>query len=293
MRRNRLVPGLVSGLLIVMLAVAGCGKDGGNDLTGPGGTGGTGGGGGGGGTVNSDPTTNGGWPNPDGTTPTPIPVDTSVYTPTDTGTAGSDGTSNALLFQTSGSARYGLGTCGPNGVWTAPDGNSYGPYNPNCILYASDSTAGNNGKGLCVTSDDGDPGLWLNPQMHATSPYHTKCLRLGAATDITLSFPAQAELYLAKDGSGGKMLNFVVAGTITAQLIYDADAGTTSGSGVLVGHDGSVPWHFWSIGFGQPALNFTGALANGDVISDLMGTGVQVVACSTAVGCSLVTLKIQ
>ena len=75
MRRSRLLPGLLSGLLVVMLAVAGCGKDGGNDLTGPGGTGGGGtggggGGGGGGGTVNSDPTDTGGWPNPDGTTPT-------------------------------------------------------------------------------------------------------------------------------------------------------------------------------------------------------------------------------
>ena len=292
-----------------MLAVTACGKDGGNDLTGPGGgtggggtggggtggTGGSGGGtGGGGGTVNGDPTTNGGWPNPDGTVPTPTPVDTSVYTPSDTGSAGSEGSSTALLFQTSGSARYGLGTCGANGVWTAPDGHQYGPYNPNCILYAADSTPGNNGKGMCVTSDDGDPGLWLNPTMHPTSPYHTKCLRLGATTtDITLSFPAQAELYTAKDGSGGKMLNFVVAGTIQAQLIYDPVSGTTSGSGVLVGHDNFIPWRMWSVGFGQPALNFTGALANGDVIKDLQGTGVQVVACSSAVGCSLITLAIN
>jgi hypothetical protein len=300
MRRNRLLPGLLSGLLVVMLAVAGCGKDGGNDITGPGGTGGGGtggggGGGGGGGTVNSDPTDNGGWPNPDGTTPTPTPVDTSVYEPpTDPGSAGSDGTSTAILFQTSGAARYGLGTCGANGTWTAPNGQQYGPYNPNCILYASDSTAGTNGKGMCVTSDDGDPGLWLNPQMHPTSPYHTKCLRLGeASTALALSFPAQAELYTAKDGSGGKILNFVSGGTVVAQLIYDPATDATTGSGVLVGHDGSVPWHFWSIGFGQPALNFTGALTNGDVIAGLMGSGVEVVACSTAVGCSLVTLEIQ
>jgi hypothetical protein len=293
MRRNRLLPGLASGLLVVMLALAGCGKDGGSDITGPGG--GSGGGGdGGGGPVNSDPTGNGGWPNPDGSTPTPIPVDTSVYAPTDTGTAGSDGSSTALLFQTSGSARYGLGTCGADGTWTAPDGTRYGPNNPNCLLYVSDSTAGNNGKGLCVTSDEGWAGLWLNPQLHETSPYHPHCLRLGETSDaLALSFAAQAELYLAKDGSGGKILNFVSGGTVQAQLVYDPAGDVTTGSGVLVGHDGSVPWHFWSIGFGQPALNFTGALANGDVIAALMGTGVQVVACSTAVGCSLVNLQIQ
>ena len=286
MLRNRLLPGLVSGLLVVMLATAGCGKDGGDDLTGPG-TGGNTGGGGGGGTVNNDPTSNGGWPNPDGTIPTPVPVDTSVYAPSDTSSAGSEGTSTALEFQTSGAARYGLGTCGANGT-------SYGPHNPNCILYANDSTAGNNGKGLCVTSDDGDAGLWLNPQLHPTSPYHTNCLRLGQSSDaLALSFPAQAVLYTAKDGSGGKVLDFVNSGSVVAQLVYDADAGTTSGSGVLVGHDGLVPWRFWSIGFGQPALNFTGAIANGDVISALMSSGVDVIACNTAVGCSLVTLKIQ
>jgi len=301
MLRNRLLPGLVSGLLVVMLAVAGCGKDGGNDLTGPGtggdgggGNGTGGGGGGGGGTVNNDPTTNGVMPNPDGTIPTPIPVDTSIYVPSDTGSAGSEGTSTALEFQTSGAARYGLGTCGANGTWTAPNGTSYGPHNPNCILYAMDSTVGNNGKGMCVTSDDGDAGLWLNPQLHPTSPYHSNCLRLGQSTDaLALSFPAQAVLYLANDGSGGKILNFVNNGAVVAQLVYDANAGTTTGSGVLVGHDGFVPWRFWSVGFGQQALNFTGGLTNGDVISALRSSGVDVIACNTAVGCSLVTLKIQ
>ena len=49
MLRNRLLPGLVSGLLVVTLALAGCGKNGGDDLTGPPGTGGNTGGGGGGG----------------------------------------------------------------------------------------------------------------------------------------------------------------------------------------------------------------------------------------------------
>jgi len=244
--------------------------------------------------VNNDPTTNGVIPNPDGTIPTPIPVDTTIYVPSDTGSAGSEGTSTALEFQTSGAARYGLGTCGANGTWTAPNGTSYGPHNPNCILYAMDSTAGNNGKGMCVTSDDGDPGLWLNPQLHPTSPYHSNCLRLGQSTDaLALSFPAEAVLYLANDGSGGKILNFVNNGAVVAQLVYDANAGTTTGSGVLVGHDGFVPWRFWSIGFGQQALNFTGGLSNGDVISALKSSGVDVIACNTAVGCSLVTLRIQ
>ena len=35
MLRNRLLPGLVSGLLVVTLALSGCGKNGGDDLTGP------------------------------------------------------------------------------------------------------------------------------------------------------------------------------------------------------------------------------------------------------------------
>jgi hypothetical protein len=244
--------------------------------------------------VSTDPTDNGQWPDSNGTTPTPTPVDTSLYTPSDTGTAATDGPSTELLFQTSGAARYGLGTCGTNGTWTAPNGKRYGPYNPNCILYASDSTPGNNGKGMCVTSAHGDPGVWLNPSGHPTVPYHTKCLRVGETTNTTtLSFPAEAQLFTAKDGSGGKMLNFVVAGTVQAQLIYDPVSGTTTGSGVLVGHDNFVPWHMWSVGFGQPALNYTGALTNGDVIADLRTSGVQVVACSSAIGCSMVTLKVQ
>ena len=41
------------------------------------------------------------------------------------------------------------------------------------------------------------------------------------------------------------------------------------------------------------ALNFTGGIANGDVITALRGSGVEVIACNTTVGCSLVTLQIQ
>ena len=76
-------------------------------------------------------------------------------------------------------------------------------------------------------------------------------------------------LYTANDGSGGKILNFVNSGTVVAQLVYDADAGTTTGSGVLGGYYGFVPWRFWSVGFGLQALNFTGGISNGDVISAL------------------------
>ena len=105
----------------------------------------------------------------------------------------------------------------------------------------------------------GTPGSGSIPSCTPTSPYHSNCLRRGQSTDaLALSFPAQAVLYTANDGSGGKILNFVNSGTVVAQLVYDADAGTTTGSGVLVGHDGFVPWRFWSVGFGQQALNFTG-----------------------------------
>ena len=44
--------------------------------------------------------------------------------------------------------------------------------------------------------------------------------------------------------------------------------------------------------FGQPALSYPGGLANGDLIDDDDGRGVEVVACSTAIGCSLVTLQL-
>src|SRR6185503_10222141 len=61
-------------LLLILVSLSACTKDG----TGPSdpNTGG--------GPVDNDPITNGGWPNPDGTVPTVQPVDTTVYTPTDT-----------------------------------------------------------------------------------------------------------------------------------------------------------------------------------------------------------------
>jgi hypothetical protein len=281
---------LVPAILLLALTLNGCGKDG-SSPTGPSG----GPDGGNGGPVIDDPVTNGGWPGPDGEIPTIQPIDTSAYTPPDTGSVGNEGGSTSLLFQTSGAARYNLGTCGANGTWTDPLGKKYGPHNPNCLAYHSDATAGNNNKGQCVTSPEGYAGLWLNPQGHATSPYHTNCLQLGNSTmSLALNFPAQAELFVAKDGSGGRVLNFTVGGQTEAQLIYHGTAdGTTTGAGVLVGTDNVLPVRTWSIGFGQPALSYTGGVTNGDLISALQSPGVQVVACSTVVGCSLITLKIS
>jgi hypothetical protein len=45
--------------------------------------------------------------------------------------------------------------------------------------------------------------------------------------------------------------------------------------------------------FGQPSLTYTSGLANGDLIAELTGPGLEVVACSTPVGCSLVTLQLS
>jgi hypothetical protein len=104
----------------------------------------------------------------------------------------------------------------------------------------------------------------------------------------------QAELFQATDGSGGSILDFTSSGVTQAQLIYHGTAdGTTTGAGVPVGTDNANPARTWSIGFSQPALNFTGGAANGDLITALSTSGVEVVACNTAVGCSLITLKIS
>jgi hypothetical protein len=271
--------------MLLVLSLAACSKDG----TGPSdpNTGG------GGGPVNSDPTPNGSWPNPDGTVPTVQPVDSTQYTPTDTLSASIGDTTRPLLFQTSGAARYNLGTCGANGTWTAPNGTQYGPHNPNCLTYRT-SGQGSNGKGHCEASPEGYPGLWINAVGHGTSPYSPKCLERGVpSTTLTLTFSMQAELFQATDGSGGSMLNFTSGGVTQAQLIYHGTAAdTTTGAGVLVGTDNGSPARTWAIGFSQPALNYTGGATNGDLITELSTTGVEVIACNTAVGCSTITLKI-
>jgi hypothetical protein len=285
-------PKLLLPVMLLLLAINGCSKDGSSPTDPTGSNGGPTASG----PADGDPGNNGAWPNPDGTTPSPEPVDTTTYTPAGSGgSTGSGGLSTSLMFQTSGSGRYNLGTCSAGGTWTDPLGHVYGPHNPNCLAYYSDGRAGANNKGQCVTSPEGYAGLWLNPQAHPTSPYHPKCLQLGTSTlSLALSFPVQAELYLANDGSGGSLLNFTSEGTVKAQLVYHGTAdGTTTGAGVLVGTDNMVPARTWSIGFGQPALNYGGGVTNGDLISALQSSGVEVVACSAAVGCSLVTLKLS
>ncbi len=238
-----------------------------------------------------DPVTNGTWTTPD--TTTIEPVDPGVYDPTETGTAGTTGSSTALVFKTSGSGLYGVGTCSANGFWTDPAGNVFGPNNPNCLDYGSDGSAGTGGKGQCIESASGDPGLWVNPGGQETHPFHSKCIRTGATTtSLALAFAPQAQIFDANDGSGNRVMNFYSSGSVVAQLRYDGAANTTLGTGILVGSDNASPANTWTIFFGQPALSYPGGLANGDLIDDMTGAGVEVVACSTAIGCSLVTLQL-
>jgi hypothetical protein len=240
-----------------------------------------------------DPVNNGIWTSPDGTTPTIEDLDPGTYTPAGDGTAGTSGSSTALLFNTSGSGQYGIGTCGPNGYWTDPDGNVFGPHNPNCLAYGTDGAAGRNGKGICVTSDDGFPGLWINPGGHETSPFHSQCVQVGiTTTSLSLSFGQQAQLFEATDASGSRALNFYESGQVVAQLVYDGNAGTTSGAGILLGSDNGSPTRTWSIYFAQPALDYTTGFANGDLIDAITGTGLEVIACNTEIGCSVVTLQL-
>ena len=237
-----------------------------------------------------DPVTNGTWTTPD--TTTIAPVDPGVYDPTETGTAGTSGSSTALVFKTSGSGIYGVGTCSGNGFWTDPAGNVFGPNNPNCLDYGSDGSPGNGGKGQCIASASGDPGLWVNPGGQETHPFHSKCIRTGATvTSLALSFAPQAQIFDANDGSGNQVMNFYSSGSVVAQLQYDGQTNTTVGAGILVGSDNASPGNTWTIFFGQPALSYPGGLENGNLIDDMTGSGVEVVACSTVVGCSLVTLQ--
>jgi len=237
-----------------------------------------------------DPVTNGTWTTPDSTTIQP--VDPTVYDPTGTGTSGTTGSSTALVFKTSGSGLYGVGTCSGNGFWTDPAGNVFGPHNPNCLDYGSDGSAGAGGLGHCIQSASGDPGLWVNPGGQETHPFHSKCIKTGATTtSLALAFAPQAQIFDANDGSGNRVMNFYSSGIVVAQLRYDGVTNTTVGAGILVGSDNASPAHTWTIFFGQPALSYTTGLVNGDLIGDMTGAGVQVVACSTAIGCSLVTLQ--
>ncbi len=226
------------------------------------------------------------------TTPSIQPVDTTVFTPSDSGSAANTGTSTSVMFFNSGAALYGNGTCGPNGTWTDSLGNVSSANNSHCVAFWSDGRPGSNGKGQCVTSSQGYPGLWLNPGGHATAPYHTKCLVRGTTTStISLTFPAQATVYTANDGSGRKVLDFDAGGTTVAQLIYQGtSADYTTGAGILPATDSSAAP--WTIDFSQTALNYTSGLVNGDLIDQLTTTGTEVIACQGSAGCWAVTLKL-
>jgi hypothetical protein len=240
-----------------------------------------------------DPVGNGTWTPADSTSPPVIvPLDPTVYDTAGSGSAGSSGSSTALVFKTSGSGLYSVGTCSANGFWTDPSGNVFGPHNPNCLDYGSTGT-GNDGKGQCVLSPSGEPGLWINPGGQSTHSFHSKCLRVGATiSSLALTFPPQAQLFDANDGSGNRAMNFYTSGSVVAQLVYDGATNTTTGAGILIGRDGASPANTWTIYFGQSALNYTSGVVNGDLIGAMTGSGVQVVACSTNIGCSLVTLQL-
>jgi hypothetical protein len=238
-----------------------------------------------------DPVSNGTWTTPDSTAIEPI--NSGTYQPAGSGSASTSGSSTTLIFKTSGTGIYGVGTCGPNGFWTDANGNVFGPHNPNCLDYGSDGSPGINGLGQCVTSSSGQPGLWINPGGQETHPFHSKCLKTGpTTTSLALSFLQPAQIFDATDASGNRVLNFYSSGVVVAQLVYDGTLGTTTGAGMLLGNDNASPTHTWTVFFGQPALSYTTGLANGDLIAGMTGAGVQVVACNTAIGCSLVTLQL-
>jgi len=272
----------IAAAFLAVLALAACSKDP-SSLVGP--SSASGGGGAGAGTGSGGSA--GG-----GANPAIQPIDTTVFAPSATGTAANTGGTTSLSFATSGTAQLGNGTCGANGVWTDSLGNVSGPNNPNCIAYYSDGRAGSNHKGQCVTSPQGYPGLWLNPQLHPTQPYRTNCLVLGTTTfAVVMGFPASATVYSANDGSGQQVLDFNQGGSTVAQLAYHGTANDyTTGAGVLTGTDNTSK--SWTIDFSQSALDWTSGLTNGNLISALTTTGVQVVACQATNGCSLVTLKL-
>jgi hypothetical protein len=180
-------------------------------------------------------------------------VDAGVYQVAETGTAVITGSSTALVFKTSGPGLFDVGTCGANGFWTHPDGRVFGPNNPNCLDLGSAGTPG---------------------------------------PSLALTFPPQAQIFDATDGSGSRIMNFYSQSVVVAQLRYDGLTNTTVGAGILEGRDDATPANTWTIFFGQPALRNTTEVATGDLIDDLTGSGAQVVACSTPIGCSLVTLQL-
>ncbi len=240
-----------------------------------------------------DPVGNGLWISPEGTTAALQPVDPLAFDTAGTGVAGSSGSSTALEFATSGSGLFAFGTCGRDGLWTDPDGNFFGPNNPNCIAYRSDGGAGNDGTGQCVAAAGDFPGLWIDPNLQATHPFNVNCALAGATTTtLALHFGSPGQLYEARNTSGSRALNFFSGGLVQAQLLYDGASDITVGAGLLIGTDNASPANTWTVYFGQPALRYTEGLANGDLIGAMTSSGVPAVACSTPIGCSVVNLKL-
>src|SRR5690242_8004468 len=142
----------LAAVLVTALVVSACNKDS-SSLLGPsapaGGSpaGGTSGGSGGtsGGSGGTSGGTSGGVGGGGSSTSTIQPIDTTVFTPSDTGSAANVGSSTSLLFFTSGSALYGNGSCSANGTWTDSLGNVSAPHSSHCVAFWSDGRVGNNG----------------------------------------------------------------------------------------------------------------------------------------------------
>ena len=190
-----------------------------------------------------------------------------------------------LVFKTSGSGLYGVGTCSAKRLLDRSDRQRVRPEQSELPRLRQRRQPGTGGKGQCIASASGDPGLWVNPGGQETHPFHSKCIRTGpTTTSLALSFAPQAQIFDANDGSGNRVMNFYSSGSVVAQLRYDGVTNTTVGAGILVGSDNASPANTWTIFFGQPALSYPGGLANGDLIGDMTGSGVEVVACSTVIG---------
>lgn len=232
--------------------------------------------------------------------PTPPPivtVDPSVYALTLSGSFSSSGTSTGVLFLATGSAMWNQGTCsgdvalGTDGTWTY-NGTASAPHNSKCIGYWSDGRVGANNKGTCIATSLGFIGLWRNPGGHKSSPYHTKCLMLGTVSStIAFTFTQAVTLYTSNDGKQKKILNFTSGSSVTGQLVYSGPtADYTTGTGSIAAVDGDG--NNWSVDLGQAAFHWYTGAANGDVIAQLQGAGVEAIACNSTVGCVLTTVKL-
>ena len=232
-------------------------------------------------------------------TPPPIvPVDPDAYALTLTGSFSTTGTSTGILFLTSGPAMWNQGTCtgtlalGTDGTWVSPTGQAGAARDPRCIAYWSDGHVGSNNRGSCRATARGFIGAWTNPGGHMGAPYHTKCLQRGTVSStLVLDFTGSASLYVARDASGKRILDFESGGTVTGQLVYGGSStGYTTGTGVVSAVDGGGAT--WTIDLGQAAFHWYTGVVNGDVTAALQNPGVEAVACSAATGCVIVMVSL-